>query len=103
MAVPADRFHQGFRDVRGLMEGFFETAGRSSSGRIPMFAAPVGACFRFWTAQISVIGPKDAFNMKQSAARPVGVPALGAAFAPGGAGVARAAPAVPDAAALDSV
>lgn len=68
-----------------------------------MFAVAVGACLRFWTAQISVNGPKDAFNMKQSAARTLGVAALGAAFAAAGAGVASAAPAVPDTAALDSV
>ncbi|MGV9571793.1 ATP-binding protein, partial [Streptomyces nigra] len=42
--------------------------------------------------------------MKQSAAKSLGVAALGAAFAATGAGAANAAPAVPDAgAALDTV
>jgi hypothetical protein len=39
--------------------------------------------------------------MKQSAAKTLGVAALGAAFAAAGAGVASAAPAVPDVAGLD--
>lgn len=43
-----------------------------------------------------VIAFKDAFDMKQSAARTLGVAALGAAFAAAGAGVAGAAP-LPDA------
>jgi hypothetical protein len=49
---------------------------------------------------------KDAFIMKQSAAKTLGVAALGAAFAAAGAGVASAAPAapaVPDVAGLDTV
>ncbi|MFC3578455.1 ATP-binding protein [Streptomyces yaanensis] len=41
--------------------------------------------------------------MKQSAAKTLGVAALGAAFAAAGAGVASAAPAVPDVAGLDTV
>ncbi|TPQ20559.1 ATP-binding protein [Streptomyces sporangiiformans] len=41
--------------------------------------------------------------MKQSAAKTLGVAALGAAFAAVGAGAANAAPAVPDAPALDTV
>ncbi|WP_055493323.1 hypothetical protein [Streptomyces sp. TP-A0356] len=41
--------------------------------------------------------------MKQSAAKTLGVAALGAAFAAAGAGVASAAPAVPDGAGLDTV
>ena len=40
---------------------------------------------------------KDAFTMKQSAVKTLGVAALGAAFAAAGAGAANAAPAVPDA------
>ncbi|MEU6220441.1 ATP-binding protein [Streptomyces sp. NPDC047022] len=40
--------------------------------------------------------------MKQSAARTLGVAALGAAFAAAGAGVASAAPALPDAPGLDT-
>jgi hypothetical protein len=56
---------------------------------------------------ISLSAFKDAFTMKQSAAKTLGVAALGAAFAAVGAGAANAAPAVPDAAqathALDSV
>jgi hypothetical protein len=52
-----------------------------------------------------VNGSKDAFNMKQSAAKTLGVAALGAAFAAAGAGVASAAPApaVPDVAGLGNV
>lgn len=50
------------------------------------------------------LGSKDAFKMKQSAAKTLGVAALGAAFAAVGAGAANAAPAVPDTAtALDTV
>ncbi|MFD8819481.1 ATP-binding protein [Streptomyces sp. NPDC059627] len=41
--------------------------------------------------------------MKQSAAKTLGVAALGAAFAAVGAGAANAAPAVPDSQALDTV
>jgi hypothetical protein len=56
---------------------------------------------------ISVSAFKDAFTMKQSAAKTLGVAALGAAFAAVGAGAANAAPAVPDATqatqALDTV
>jgi len=49
-------------------------------------------------------GSKDAFKMKQSAAKTLGVAALGAAFAAVGAGAANAAPAVPDTStALDTV
>src|SRR3954468_15389732 len=67
-----------------------------------MFADGGFACLRFWTAHIPVF--KDAFNMKQSAAKTLGVAALGAAFAAAGAGAANAAPAVPDASsALDTV
>lgn len=40
---------------------------------------------------------KDALKMKQSAAKTLGVAALGAAFAAAGAGAANAAPALPDA------
>jgi hypothetical protein len=51
-----------------------------------------------------VIAFKDAFTMKQSAAKTLGVAALGAAFAAVGAGAADAAPAVPDATqALDGI
>jgi hypothetical protein len=47
---------------------------------------------------------EDAFIMKQSAAKTLGVAALGAAFAAAGAGAATAAPAVPDATqALDGI
>jgi len=47
---------------------------------------------------------EDAFIMKQSAAKTLGVAALGAAFAAAGAGAANAAPAVPDATqALDGI
>jgi hypothetical protein len=45
----------------------------------------------------SVSAFKDALTMKQSAAKTLGVAALGAAFAAVGAGAAAAAPAVPDA------
>jgi hypothetical protein len=45
----------------------------------------------------SVSAFKDALTMKQSAAKTLGVAALGAAFAAVGAGAANAAPAVPDA------
>ncbi len=41
--------------------------------------------------------------MKQSAAKTLGVAALGAAFAAAGAGAANAAPALPDAPSLDTV
>ncbi|MER6123416.1 ATP-binding protein [Streptomyces sp. NPDC001795] len=41
--------------------------------------------------------------MKQSAAKTLGVAVLGAAFAAAGAGIASAAPAVPDVAGLDTV
>jgi len=69
-----------------------------------MFAERGFACLRSWTAHIPVNGLKDAFHMKQSAAKTLGVAALGAAFAATGAGVASAAPAVPDASsALDTV
>lgn len=76
-----------------------------------MFAEPRFACLRFWVAHVPVIGAigtiatigtKDAFIMKQSAARTLGVAALGAAFAAAGAGVASAAPALPDAPGLDT-
>jgi hypothetical protein len=46
---------------------------------------------------VSAFKFKDAFTMKQSAAKTLGVAALGAAFAAVGAGAANAAPAAPDA------
>jgi hypothetical protein len=60
-----------------------------------MFAVGAFPCLRSWTAQFPVF--EDAFIMKQSAAKTLGVAALGAAFAAAGAGAANAAPAVPDA------
>jgi hypothetical protein len=60
-----------------------------------MFAVPATSCLRFWTAHLPVVGSKEAFAMKQSAAKTLGVAALGAAFAAAGAGVASAAPAAP--------
>jgi hypothetical protein len=77
-----------------------------------MFAADPAACLRSGTAAIPHRIPrhpisssvKDAFTMKQSAAKTLGVAALGAAFAAVGAGAANAAPAAPDAGqALDTV
>jgi len=64
---------------------------------------PFFRCCLGWALDVYVSGPltfpvnafKDGFTMKHSAAKTLGVAALGAAFAAAGAGAANAAPAAP--------
>jgi hypothetical protein len=63
------------------------------SGRFAVFAAAVRSWLACRAAHVPV--PKDSFLMKQSAAKTLGVAALGAAFAAAAAGSASAASTVP--------
>src|SRR5690348_1396538 len=100
MAVPANRFHQRFC-VLGGVTGDIGVYGMRTGIHNP-FAF---RCLRRAGARVYGRGHRSHFSepisrihfMKQSAAKTLGVAALGAAFAATGAGAANAAPAVPDA------
>jgi hypothetical protein len=103
MAVSADRHDQRFFLRRELIADAPKRPGSSTLGRFVVFAAAARGWLACIAAQYS--RPKDSSLMKQSAAKTLGIAALGAAFAAAAAGTASAAPtALPDSAtSLDTV
>ena len=95
MAVPADRFHQRFCRRGGLTGGIGVHGMRTGIHNPSAFRCLRRAGSRVYGRGTAHIPQphRGRIYMKQSAAKTLGVAALGAAFAAAGAGAANAAPA----------